>query len=103
MDIDDNENASIKSCIVHFFTKMLRFHILLFTFLISESDTLQVPSRQITPLFGSFEKRIPKSLPIVTPSLINSFVPYHMGPYGSQMVPMTREKLDGTKYHKYHN
>ena len=104
MGIDVNELSSIKDCMISFSTKkMLRFYILLFNFLVFKSDPLKVPSRRITPLFGSFEKRIPKSLPEVTPFLINSFVPYHMGPYGSQMIPLTPEKLDGsnTKYLRY--
>ena len=84
-----------------FSTKMLRFYVLLF--LVFKSDPLKVPSRRITPLFGSFEKRIPKSLPVVTPFLVKSFVPYHMGPYESQMIPLAREKLDGSKYLKYYD
>lgn len=103
--IDVNELSSIKDCLISFSTKMLRFYVLLFNFLVFESDTLKVRSRQITPLFGSFEKRIPKSLPVVTPFLVKSFVPYHMGPYGSQMIPLVREKLDdsGSKYLKYYD
>lgn len=107
MGIDVNELLYIKDRIIIFSTKMLRFYALLFNFLVFEirlSDTLKARSRQITPLFGSFEKRIPKSLPVVTPFLVKSFVPYHMGPYGSQMIPLAHEKLDGSgsKYLKYY-
>ena len=77
---------------------MIQFQNLLFIFLIFESDALMVPPRQITPLNESFDKRIPKSLPVVTPELVNSFVPYHMGPYGSQMIPLTSQKLDGSDW-----
>ena len=73
------------------------FYSLIFTLLLVKSSAALVPSKQELPQWSqryeSLEKRIPKSLPLVTPSLVDTFVAYHMGPYGSQMIPLTRETL----------
>ena len=63
--------------------------------LMIKSDASMIPAKRVrilqwSPPFGSFQKRIPKSLPLITPSLIDTFVaygPYNMDPYGGRMIP----------------